>query len=142
MMFVGKLVTPLRSLPRFSIFVRCKQTFDLTHVPVLVEEELKEKFARGSGPGGQCVNKTSNAVILKHLPTGLFVKVHQTRSLEKNRQIARTLLIDKLDQELNGEMSVAAQKERLQEKRSRATEQKTQRRNIMKQLWKDREGIE
>ena len=36
---------------------------------------LIETFVRGTGPGGQSVNKTSNCVVLKHQPTGIIVKV-------------------------------------------------------------------
>ena len=42
---------------------------------VLCESELEEKFVKGFGKGGQKVNKTSNCVELKHLPTGITVKV-------------------------------------------------------------------
>ena len=34
-------------------------------------EELLEKFVRGSGAGGQKINKTSNCVFLKHIPSGI-----------------------------------------------------------------------
>lgn len=52
------------------------QRFKHTHpYPPLVEDELEEQFVKGSGPGGQSVNKTSNCVVLKHLPTGIVVKV-------------------------------------------------------------------
>lgn len=44
-------------------------------LPVLHEEDLEEQFVRGSGPGGQATNKTSNCVVLKHIPTGVVVKV-------------------------------------------------------------------
>ena len=43
--------------------------------PELRPEDLEEEFVRGSGPGGQSVNKTSNCVVLKHIPTGTVVKV-------------------------------------------------------------------
>ena len=43
--------------------------------PVLKESDLDEWHVRGSGPGGQSVNKTSNNVVLKHIPTGIVVKV-------------------------------------------------------------------
>lgn len=49
---------------------------DLTDLPVLNEDELEEQFVRGSGPGGQATNKTSNCVVLKHIPTGIVVKVN------------------------------------------------------------------
>lgn len=45
------------------------------NLPVVKEEELEEQFVRGSGPGGQATNKTSNCVVLKHIPTGIVVKV-------------------------------------------------------------------
>jgi protein subunit release factor B len=41
----------------------------------LNESDLKETFMRGSGPGGQAVNKASNAVRLVHVSTGVQVKV-------------------------------------------------------------------
>ena len=40
------------------------------------EDDLEEKFVRGSGPGGQKVNKTSNCVELKHKHTGVIIKVN------------------------------------------------------------------
>jgi hypothetical protein len=40
---------------------------------------------RGSGPGGQKRNKTSNAVRLTHLPTGLHVTATESRSLSDNK---------------------------------------------------------
>ena len=43
--------------------------------PSLNDEEIEELFTKGSGPGGQCVNKTNNCVVLKHKPTSLVVKV-------------------------------------------------------------------
>ena len=46
----------------------------------LDERDLEESFIKGSGPGGQSVNKTSNCVQLKHLPTGIVVKVTCTFS--------------------------------------------------------------
>lgn len=49
-------------------------------LPLVHEEELEEQFVRGSGPGGQATNKTSNCVVLKHIPTGIVVKVRQSAS--------------------------------------------------------------
>ena len=43
--------------------------------PELKSEDLEERFVRGSGPGGQAVNQTSNCVVLKHIPSGTVVKV-------------------------------------------------------------------
>lgn len=47
-----------------------KGLIDRSRVPQLLESDLEEQFIRGSGPGGSNVNKNSNCVSLKHLPTG------------------------------------------------------------------------
>ncbi|KAG8895126.1 hypothetical protein FRB99_000745, partial [Tulasnella sp. 403] len=67
-------------------------------VPQFQEEDIEETFIRGSGPGGQATNKTSNNVSLLHKPTGIRVTCHQTRSQATNRRIARKMLLEKLDQ--------------------------------------------
>ncbi|KAI7851295.1 peptide chain release factor class I/class II [Circinella umbellata] len=77
---------------------------------ILNDHELIEKFVKGSGPGGQCVNKRVSCVDLRHIPTGIRVQCQQTRSLEQNRGIARKLLKDKLDDLINGDLSKHAQK--------------------------------
>ena len=106
--------------------IRCKSTsINRDLVPRLVEDELEERFTKGSGPGGQNVNKMSNAVFLKHLPTGLWVKCHQQRSLELNRKIARKLLITKLDNFVNGEDSVENQEKILAREKLEKKKEKT-----------------
>jgi protein subunit release factor B len=62
----------------------------------LDETELVEKFIKGGGKGGQKINKTSNCVWLKHIPTGLEVKCQKTRSLPQNRSAARKIMKEKL----------------------------------------------
>ena len=59
--------------------------------------DLKESFARSSGPGGQHVNKVSTAVTLKHLPSGLAVTVQDSRSQAHNRELALERLLDTLE---------------------------------------------
>ena len=44
---------------------------------VLDENDLEEQFIKGWGPGGQKINKSSSAVQLKHIPTGIMVKVRK-----------------------------------------------------------------
>ena len=61
------------------------------------EGDLLEKFVRGSGAGGQKINKTSNCVFLKHLPTGVCIKCQMDRSREMNRFLARRELCDQLE---------------------------------------------
>ncbi|KAI1422162.1 RF-1 domain-containing protein [Xylaria sp. FL1777] len=69
------------------------------------EEEIEESFLKGSGPGGQKINKTNSAVQLKHIPTGVVIKCQATRSRSQNRTIARRLLADKLDDMSRGDES-------------------------------------
>ena len=61
------------------------------------EGDLLEKFVRGSGAGGQKINKTSNCVFLKHLPSGVCIKCQMDRSREMNRFLARRELCDQLE---------------------------------------------
>jgi len=56
------------------------------------EDDLEEDFIRGSGPGGQKVNKTSSTVVLRHIPTGLEVRCQKERSQVMNRHWARVEL--------------------------------------------------
>ncbi|XP_034727725.1 probable peptide chain release factor C12orf65 homolog, mitochondrial [Etheostoma cragini] len=100
---------------------------DLINFPVLNEDELEEQFVRGSGPGGQATNKTSNCVVLKHIPSGTVVKCHQTRSVDINRKRAREIMREKLNVVYKGELSEVLVKKkeselRKQEKRRKANE--------------------
>lgn len=61
------------------------------------EKDIKEKFVRSSGKGGQKVNKTSSCVYLKHIPTGIEVKCMEDRSQSINRFLARRELIERID---------------------------------------------
>ena len=94
-------------------------------VPKLKEKDLDEKFIKGWGPGGQSVNKTANAVFLRHVPSGVWIKCHESRSLDANRKIARKMLIQKLDLKINGEDSVARQEERLASYKKNLKREKT-----------------
>ncbi|KAI3481633.1 hypothetical protein L1887_55765 [Cichorium endivia] len=65
----------------------------------LDERDLAEKFVRGSGPGGQAINKLSTNVQLTHLPTGTRLTCQETRSRDRNRELARrrmSLVLEKL----------------------------------------------
>lgn len=68
----------------------------------VAESDLRETFIRSSGPGGQNVNKTSTAVFIVHLPTGLSVKCQQERSQALNRYLARRLLLDRIERVQTG----------------------------------------
>jgi uncharacterized protein (UPF0248 family) len=74
-------------------------------LPELREEDLTETFVRGSGAGGQKINKTNNRVVLVHNPTSIRVECQETRSLQQNRKLARKRLRLKIDEYLNGTQS-------------------------------------
>lgn len=76
----------------------------------IFEANLVEKFVRASGPGGQKVNKTSSAVYLKHLPTGIEVKAQESRSQAMNRFLARRILTERIERIRLGKASAEEQR--------------------------------
>lgn len=124
--------------------VRClssstKYPIDRTLVPRLDEKDIEEQFVRGSGPGGQVVNKTANAVVLRHLPTNLIVKCHAHRMLDQNRKEARRLMVLKLDNHLNGERSVENQELLVQKRKTVEATRRRKKSEEMKKQWRERE---
>ncbi len=81
------------------------------------DEDIKMDVYRASGHGGQKVNKTSSAVRLTHLPTGIVVACQVERSQHRNRAVALQFLRAKLyDLELRKqEADLAAQREEQQD---------------------------
>ena len=63
----------------------------------LTEQDLEERFVRSGGAGGQHVNKTSTCVQLRHVPTGLEIKMQRARSQVLNRFYARRRLCELLE---------------------------------------------
>jgi len=76
----------------------------------LLENDIEETFVRSTGPGGQKVNKTSTCVHLKHIPSGLAVKVQKSRSQPLNRYYARNQMCELLENKLLGKESLQAKK--------------------------------
>ncbi len=73
-------------------------------------EDIHESFIRGSGKGGQKINKTSSAVQLRHAATGIEVTVQKHREQSKNRISAYKLLIAKIEEHVRGKESARAKK--------------------------------
>ena len=92
----------------------------------ITEADLVEKFIKGTGPGGQKINKTSSCVYLRHTPSGIEVKCQSGRSQSLNRYLARRELCERLAEQTRGLISARRQElERIRrQKRRRSRRQK------------------
>ena len=61
-------------------------------------KDVRLHFTKGSGNGGQKKNKTENVCVLTHIPTGIIVRVEDTRHKSKNEEIAWQRLTERLQQ--------------------------------------------
>ncbi|GMS84246.1 hypothetical protein PENTCL1PPCAC_6421, partial [Pristionchus entomophagus] len=106
--------------------------------PVIRKEDCEQKFISGWGPGGQKVNTAQNAVQLRHLPTGIVLKVHESRLLPKNIEIAFERMKFAVDRELNGDYCYEEQYKRLQKmKEDKAKAIREKKREVKAQLKED-----
>jgi protein subunit release factor B len=78
------------------------------HELQILAKDVQESFIRGSGHGGQRVNKTSSTVQLKHEPTGIEARSQRFREQSKNRLDAWKLLILKIEEQIKGKESELA----------------------------------
>ena len=90
--------------------------------------DLVWQFVRASGSGGQKVNKTSSAVLLKHVPSSKTFRSEKSRSQAENRFFAKRQLIEALELEVQGKVSskdqAQAKKMRQKNRRKRRTRKK------------------
>ncbi len=94
----------------------------------IYEGDITEKFIRGSGPGGQKINKTASCVYLQHRPSGIEIKCQASRSQALNRFIARKELCTKIEERILGRESQKQRdihkKRKQKARRSRRTKEK------------------
>jgi protein subunit release factor B len=96
----------------------------------IVPADVEEKFVRGSGPGGQKINKTSSTVCLRHRPTGVEVRVQRERSQAANRELAWQELCEKLESALR--QAEAARRDAVElERRRKRPKSRAQKRRMV-----------
>lgn len=78
-----------------------------------------ERFVRGTGPGGQKINKTSSTVSLMHVATGVEVRCQAERSQAANRELAWELMADKLEARARAPVDAARQELETSRRRNR-----------------------
>ncbi|KAI1942484.1 hypothetical protein LOZ58_001357 [Ophidiomyces ophidiicola] len=128
--------------PRFFSFCATLRAKQMPPRPTIDEAEITGSYLKGSGPGGQKINKTSSAVQLKHLPTNIVVKSQATRSRSQNRKIAMQILAEKVEQLKKGDRSRAAIVAETKRKRKASKVKKSKRKYRLLDEEKSNQGKE
>ena len=82
-------------------------------------DDVDERFVRGTGPGGQKINKTSSTVWLRHRPTGIEVRCQRERSQAANRELAWQELCGKLEARARAAADAVVQAREAERRRTR-----------------------
>lgn len=93
-------------------------------------EDVDERFVRGTGPGGQKINKTSSTVWVRHRPTGVEVRCQAERSQAANRELAWTELCAKLEARARAAITTAVQARETERRRTRQKSRRQKERMI------------
>jgi protein subunit release factor B len=93
-------------------------------------EDIEESFIRGSGAGGQKINKTSSTVRLMHRPSGLEVRCQDERSQAQNRVIAMDRLCTALENRLAAAAAARRAERELERRRHRPKPPRVKRRMV------------
>lgn len=84
--------------------------------------DIEEHFVRGSGKGGQKINKTASAVQLKHLPSGIVIKYSKHRERSLNRILALRELLERLSPDQKHSRIEAIRKQKARRRRRNRVE--------------------
>jgi protein subunit release factor B len=101
--------------------------------------DVEERFVRGTGPGGQKINKTSSCVWLRHGPTGIETRCQRERSQVVNRALAWAELCAKLEERKR--VAAAARQDEQAKNRRRNRQKSRGQKARMIQSKKHRAGI-
>ena len=93
-------------------------------------DEIEERFVRGSGAGGQKINKTSSTVELRHAPTGVEVRCQRERSQATNRALAWQELAGRLESRARSAVSAAKAERELARRQTRQKSRGQKRRMV------------
>ena len=108
-------------MPKFGVSPeKEKELLQRMRACELHEGDLDEQVISSGGPGGQKVNRTATCVRLKHVPTGLEVKMQKARSQALNRFYARRRLCELVEQRDPGRSSpVDEKREKIRRQKAR-----------------------